>query len=102
MPLKVFDYECPECGIQELIVDPTETQKCDCGKEMQRIFSAPRAPEREGRFQPFWSDTMQCRIKDREDLSKLRSYAKAKGLVNVGHRDMKPDRAAIKYNYEHD
>lgn len=105
MPLKVFDYLCEACDEtqKDLLVDPSETQVCPkCSKAMVRLFSAPRSLDREGRFQPFWSDTMQKRINDREDLSKLRQYAKDNGLTNVGHTKMKPDRAAIRYNYEND
>lgn len=104
MPLKVYDYECPKCEriFRDMLVDSDEKVKCsECNKEMTRICNGPRS-KGEGRFQPFWSDTMQMRINDREDLAKLRQYAKDNGLTNVGHTSQRPDRAAIRHNYEND
>ena len=78
----------------------TQTQ-CECGKiATQEGFQDSKD---HNIFQPFWSETMQCRIRDRMDLQKLRAYAKSQGLINIGHvRGIKPDRKAIRYNYEHD
>ena len=106
MPLKVYDFEC-KCGYELLdeIVEESDVVSCKkCNKKMSRIFPCPRngfagvgTP-----FSPFWSDTMQTRINDREDLKKLKQYAKDKGLTCVGHVNQKADRAAIRHNYESD
>lgn len=103
--LKVFDYHCNNCDQvhPDLIVDPAEPQKCpDCKKTMTKLMAAPRAVDRLRPFQPFWSDTFQRRINDREDLRVMRDEAKASGLTCVGHRKQKPDKAAIRHNYEND
>ena len=100
---KVFDFEC-ECGVRkdDVMVGDGEAVPCECGKTMFKLFPTARSKDFRGKFSPFWSDTMQCRINDREDLNKLKQYAKDNGLTCVGHNAQKPDRAAIRYNYEHD
>ncbi len=95
-------FKCQSCHLTlkkliETHPNDTSTLACECGSEMHSEYRPNQT-----RFQPFWSDTMQCRINDREDLAKLKKYAKDNGLVNVGHTQMKPDRAAIRWNYEHD
>lgn len=105
MPLKVFDYQCVKCSKVHLdqIVDPKEAIPCPiCGKAMSRLFPAPRALDRQGRFSPFWSETFQMRVNDREDLSKMKDLRKVHNLECVGHTRVKPDRAAIKHRYEND
>jgi hypothetical protein len=97
-------FKCA-CGVRfgkVVEISPNETEKtpCECGKQARQ--EETQVGRDHNLFRPFWSDTMQCRINDREDLSKLRAYAKSKGLTNVGHTVMKPDRAAIRHNYDHD
>ncbi len=96
-------FKC-DCGLRfgrvvEISPNPTLQAGCECGNPA--IPEEGQEKKEKNLFQPFWSDTMQCRINDREDLKKLRAYAKANGLTNVGHLNQKPDRAAIRYNYEH-
>lgn len=98
---RYFNCDCGNRFGRVIEISPKETEKlpCDCGKEAHQ---EERAEARDHNlFRPFWSDTLQKPIKDRMDLAELRSYAKANGLTNVGHRDQKPDRAAIRWNYEH-
>lgn len=68
---------------------------CECGGSAKEIEVS-----RDLVFKPFWSDTLQTRIKDKIDLQRLRQYAKDNGLVNVGHVHQKPDRRAIRHNYD--
>ena len=91
-----------ECGdeFREMVQIFPEKQlvkQCKCGKRALQIEEVDAVM-----FKPFWSDTLQMRIMDRQDLQKLRAYAKKEGLINVGHEHQKPDRWAIRYNYEHD
>lgn len=104
MPLKVFDYVCGKCGANrnDQIVENGERVKCSCGSDMLRMFPIARTKDLRGPFQPFWSDTFQMRVNDREDLKKLQAMRKESGLECVGHTNMKPDKAAIRWNYEND
>lgn len=98
-------FHCRKCrssfrSMVEIAPKVVQSLKCKCGGTAdQEEFQDSKD---HNIFRPFWSDTMQMRIRDRVDLQRLRDYAKSKGLVNVGHQRMKPDRAAIRYNYERD
>ncbi len=97
-------FKC-SCGLRfgkvvEIYPNETLSSECECGTNA--FQETPVASSEQNLFRPFWSDTMQKRINDRQDLSELRSFAKRNGLTNVGHTKQKPDRAAIRYNYEHD
>lgn len=102
---KVFDYHCEPCNfiLPDKMVQDDEVVSCEtCGKPMDRLFSCPRQGHNGvgERFQPFWSDTFQMRVNDREDLNKLKDLRKQHGLECIGHQDQKPDRTAIRKNYE--
>lgn len=104
---KVYDYIC-DCGERknDVLVSGDDVVKCECGSDMKRLFPCPMGyvdgvnTASDHKFQPFWSDTMQCHIHDRQDLKKLKKYAKDNGLTCIGHDKQKPDKAAIRYNYE--
>lgn len=97
-------FKC-ECGVSskkfvEIAPASTPEIKCGCGKSA--VHEEMADSKEQNLFRPFWSDTMQKRIRDREDLKDLRSFAKRNGLTNVGHMNQKPDRKAIRHNYETD
>lgn len=103
----VYDYECPICGRRE---EDYLSEKCgsdmplcaECKTPMDRLFPCPRGGEERGNFKPFWSDTFEMRVNDREDLKKLKDLRRANNLECVGHRKMKEDRRAVRHNYETD
>lgn len=101
---KVFDYQCEPCKrkILDLTVEDNEVVTCrKCGGAMVRLFPCPKMRDGAGeKFQPFWSDTFQMRVNDREDMKKVRELRKKHGLECIGHNDQKADRKAIKHNYE--
>lgn len=98
-------FKCRSCKVRfgkvvEISPNETESLDCECGK---KAHQEERADSKEHNlFKPFWSDTLQMRIKDRIDLQKLRQHAKDNGLINVGHVHQRPDRAAIRHNYENE
>ena len=43
MRLKLYDYECSECGVFERLVEGyIRRVECDCGRIAHKIISAPR------------------------------------------------------------
>lgn len=98
------DFTCGNCkrAINSLVeISPSSVEHviCDCGG---RAVRQERAGKKEIRFQPFWSDTFEMRVNDREDMKKIKLLRKANGLVCVGHNRQKQDDRAVRYNYEHD
>lgn len=98
------EFKCRDCksSFKKIVeISPKETSElpCHCGSVSDQVH---RESGDHNLFKPFWSDTLQMRIKDKIDLQKLRQYAKDNGLVNVGHVHQKPDRRAIRHNYESD
>lgn len=103
MALKIYDYACDSCGSKAIdqLAEHDEIIKCKkCKMPMSRLFPCPRGGEQRGNFKPFWSDTFQMRVKDREDLKTLKSLREKNGLECVGHRRQRPDRQAIRHNFE--
>jgi len=101
--LKVYDYTCEKCGASEIdkIAEKGSVVSCEkCGHVMTQLFPCPRGGEARGRFQPFYSDTFEMPVKDREDLKKLKDLRKEAGLECIGHRRTQRDTKAIRYNYE--
>ena len=40
---KIRNFNCPNCGtIERMVVDSITVIKCECGKEIKRMLSAPR------------------------------------------------------------
>jgi len=104
MPIyKTYDFECA-CGhrTDDQLVEPGEIIKCEkCFKPMQKLVSAPRMDgHADGTFRPFYSDTFEMHVRDREDMNKVRALRKQHGLEVVGHDRMRPDRKAIRHNFE--
>lgn len=100
---KVYDYQCETCGkiLYDKLAEKGEIVSCEtCLKPMVQLFPCPRSKDRELRFQPFYSDTFEMHVNDREDLSKLKDLRKKHGLECVGHRNQRPERTVIRHNYE--
>lgn len=105
MALKVYDYLCESCGFKLLdkMADSEAALRCrKCAKTMTRLFPCPRTGANGvgAQFRPFWSDTFQMRVRDREDLRKLKDLRKQNGLECIGHQRQRPDRKAIRHNFE--
>lgn len=99
---KVFDFLCV-CGERrnDQLVEKDEVVLCQkCKEPMNRLFPCAQAKEARGNFKPFWSDTFEMRVNDREDLTKLKQLRKEHGLECIGHRRAKPDRKLIRRSYE--
>lgn len=103
---KVFDYFCDSCHhkANDLIVEDYEVVTCKlCGRNMNRLFPVLRGDRHDDfHFQPFHSMTFDMKVRDREDLQRLKESRRKHNLVCVGHRYTKPDRKAIRNNYEND
>lgn len=105
MAFKVYDYLCESCGFKmaDKLADTDAAFRCKkCKKIMTRLFPCPRTGANGvgDVFKPFWSDTFQMRVRDREDLKTVKDLRKKYGLECVGHRRQRPDRKAIRYNFE--
>lgn len=100
---KVYDYLCEPCKrkLLDRLSNGDEIIKCGkCGQPMTRLFPCPKGGEQRGKFKPFWSDTFDMRVNDREDLKKIKELRKQHGLECVGHTTQKADNRAIRHNYE--
>jgi hypothetical protein len=85
------------------MVNDEEAVPCEtCGNPMEKLFPCTRRGLNGvgEKFTPFWSDTFEMRVNDREDLSRLKDLRKKHGLECVGHRGQTPDKSAIRKNYE--
>jgi len=73
---------------------------CFCGGRLEVFF--PGIVDEHNLFKPFYSDTFDMPVRDRMDLKKIKELRKEHKLECVGHRQTKPDRKAIRNNYEND
>lgn len=98
------DFKCKKCGAElnelvEVYPQNIEFIFCECGG---KSFREEKRNLQEIRFKPFWSDTFEMRVNDREDMKKIKSLRKQYGLECVGHQRQKQDDRAVRYNYEND
>jgi hypothetical protein len=103
---KVFDYECPDCGIFEVLVKGyVREQNCECGKVAPKVISTPAIHNLETHLKgtnllDSHGGYFDHNLRDRKtgeapyitSLEQKKKILKERGYTEVGPTDVSRDR----------